>query len=77
MHGVLAFRGNMVVAMFMASPRMVCRFVAREIMEPLPPTCVLVASAGLDVIRGAARLCRMALAVAIARVVGELESTST
>ena len=82
MPGVLALRGNMVVARSIASPRMVWRFAARESMDALPPSCELCVSAeGLEEVRGvmmgSSRLARMALAVAIAREAGECDSTAT
>lgn len=47
-------------------------------MDSRPPICVFSASVeGLDVMMGFSRLARMALAVAIAREVGEWDSTAT
>ena len=46
--GVPALRGNMVVAMCMASPSMVYRSVARESTESLSPNIGPVGSKGLD-----------------------------
>ena len=47
-------------------------------MDSRPPRCMPCASAvGLDVFRGSSRLVRMALAVAMAKEVGEWGSTST
>ena len=46
--GVSAFSGNTVVAMCMASPRMFCRYVARESMESLSPNIGPVGSVVLD-----------------------------
>ncbi len=76
--GVLAIRGNMVVAKSMASRMMFYRSAARESVDSRPPRCMPCASAvGLDVFRGSSRLVRMALAVAIAKEVGEWDSTAT
>jgi hypothetical protein len=66
------------VAKSMASPRMFCRSDARESIDSLPPRCVFCASAeGLGVVLGSSRLARIALAVAIAKEVGEWDSTVT
>ena len=45
---VLALSGSMVVAMFMASPRMFCRSVVRESIESLSPNSGPMGSAVLD-----------------------------
>ena len=76
MHGVVAFSGDMVVAMTMTSPRICCRSAARERMDFLPPICWPVVS-GVVMIMPSSRFLRMALAVAIAGVGGEWESTAT
>ncbi len=76
MHGVLTFSGNMDVAMDMAPSIICCRLVARERMASLPPICWLV-FAGMATVTPSSRLLRMALAVAIASLVGERESTAT
>ena len=67
---VAAFSGNMVVAMCMASPRMLCRSVAMESMESLSPNIGLEGSALLDRLGESLRLVSIALAVAIASEVG-------
>ena len=62
--------GNMVVARFMAFPRMCWRFAARERMESLSPSLAPVWAAVFDEVWVSAIPVRMALAVAIARSVG-------
>jgi len=74
--GVLAFRGNMAVAMDMASSKICRRSVARERMESRPPSCWVVFAGGATV-TPSSRFLRMALAVAIASLIGERESTAT
>ena len=67
----------MVVAMCMASPRMLCRSAARESMESISPNMGPVVSAVLDGLGESPRLVSMALAAAIASEVGKCESIST
>jgi len=67
----------MVVAVCMASSRMLCRSVARESMESLSPISGPVGSTALDGCGEFPRLVSMALAVAIASEVGEWESNAT
>jgi len=76
LHGVLAFSGNMAVAMDMASSKICCRSMAREEMESRPPICWLVFAGGATV-TPSSRFLRMASAVAIVSLVGERESTAT
>ncbi len=73
---MLAFSGNMAVAMDMASSKICCRSVAREMMKSLPPMWWLVL-AGVATDTLSSRFLRMALPVAIANLVGERESTAT
>ena len=73
---MLAFSGNMTVTMDMTSSRICCRSVARERMESLPPMWRLVFP-GVATVTPSSRFLRMALAVAIASLVGERESTAT
>ncbi len=70
LHGVLAFSLNLAKAMDMASSRIRYRSVARDRMESRPPICWLVFAGGVAV-TPSSRFLRMALAVAIASVVGE------
>ena len=67
----------MIVAMCMASPRMFCRSVARESMESLSPNIGPVGSAVLDGLGEFPRLVSIALAVAIAKDMGEWKSIAT
>ena len=67
----------MVVAMCMASPRMFCRYMARESIESPPPGTDSVGSVVSDGLVGSCKLVSIALAVAIANYVGECESIST
>ena len=67
----------MVVAMCMASPRMFCGSATRENIESLPPKSGPVGSLVYGGLEGLCRLCRIALAVAIANEVGKCESIST
>jgi hypothetical protein len=62
----------MVLAMRMASPRMFCRYVARESIESLPPNTGSVWSAVSDGLVRPCKLVSMALAVAIASEVGSV-----
>jgi len=75
--GVPALSGNMVVAMCMASPRILCRSVARESIESLSPSTGSMGSLVSEGMVGPCRLVRIALASAIASEVGECESIST
>jgi hypothetical protein len=70
-------RGNMVVALCMASPRMFCRSVARESTESLSPNIGPVGSDVLDRLKESLRLVSIALAIAIANEVGEWEPIAT
>ncbi len=73
---MLACIGNMAVAIDMASSKIYCRSVARERMETLPSMRWLV-FAGVATDTSSSRFLKMALAVAIANLVGERESTAT
>ena len=77
MPGVPALRGNMVVAMCMASPSMLCRYVARESMDSLSTNIDPVGYIVLDGLGESPRLVSIALAVTIANEVGEWESIAT
>ncbi len=68
--GEAALSGNMVVAMCIASPRMFCRSTAKESIDFLPPSSGSVGSLVYGGLEGLCRLCRIALAVAIANEVG-------
>ncbi len=77
LHGVPALSGNMIVAMRMASSRMVCMYVARESMETLSPSISPTGSAVLDGLGESPRLVSFALAFAIPSDMGEWESIAT
>ena len=75
--GVAALSGNMLVAVYIVSPRMFCMYAARESIDSLPPSSVSVGTLAYGVSEGLRRCCRIAVAFVIASEVGECESIST